>query len=308
MPPIERCSAVKDKLRPTKSTETSTPADEGKVVNESWRWRGTTTRHGIATDGRYDRIRTMLRPVDPTSSTRTSRCAPLPLTSPLPSDDPHDSATWPDLRAPTAEHPPPETIDPPCLGAASIVAGDSLVAFRGYAEVGAERFAVDNFWRFASFRGGVSACLRGGGRRQRRQLGAAARRRRAGGDVAVLLGGVRSPDTGHGRSHPGRRCRAGLLVLGVVAAHRRRGRCRRRRDAPRRSRQVALSLSLLRPAGDNGVRHVVCLHNHRCSDHVWLLSVDDDAVADGGRPALRRAPDDARRRRRVRGALRRRRP
>ena len=66
MPPTERCSAVKDKLRPTKSTETSTPADEGKVVNESWRWRGTTTRHGIATDGRYDRIRTMLRPVDPT--------------------------------------------------------------------------------------------------------------------------------------------------------------------------------------------------------------------------------------------------
>ena len=41
------------------------------------------------------------------------------------------------------------------------------------------------------------------------------------------------------------------------------------------SRHVAVPLLL---SGEGGARNVICLHNHRCEDHVLLLSATDDGV------------------------------
>lgn len=189
--------------------------------------------------------------------------------------------------------PPPGRIDPPRSGAVSFSngAGDELFTFAGYAELNApsvgempERFVVNDLWEFVPHNAEDSSLPWGWAKVAKADAGGATEgecvpgprlatalavlpssKGGEGGDRAVLVGGW-DPQT------PG----TGGVILDDVNTFDLESRewsafgsAERVPDGPT-SRHVAVTLTI------EGGQQVVCVHNHRCSDHVLLLSESDD--------------------------------
>ncbi|KAL9191393.1 hypothetical protein ACHAXT_001099 [Thalassiosira profunda] len=196
------------------------------------------------------------------------------------------SAEWIDLLSPASYSSAtflPGTIDPPRSGAVSFSSPDDTKLFThaGYAELEAapgempERFVVNDMWQFLPHSSddatwGWTKVLQSGGIPGPRLATALAVLPDGDGDAskAVLLGGwdPQTPGTGGVILDD-----VSMLDLGSLEW----SKCESTVPGGPTSRHVAVPLLL---SGEGGARNVICLHNHRCEDHVLLLSATDGGV------------------------------
>mmetsp|Transcript_21716 Transcript_21716/g.35809 ORF Transcript_21716/g.35809 Transcript_21716/m.35809 type:complete len:440 (-) Transcript_21716:3567-4886(-) len=206
------------------------------------------------------------------SSSSAARSAPILRMSSF-------SAEWIDLQS-LDSSPPPGQIQPPRSGANTISCGGKILTFAGYAEEmadidtsGVERYVVNDLWEFVPYKEGNSEW----GWKQRIADGhdeespgprlAFAMASLPSSSNAFVLGGWDPQEPGTG----------GIILADVTMLEvnsdsltwsnptDKEGKLSSIPDGPT-SRHVAVALS----------DDTICLHNHRCVDHVLLLQTLDE--------------------------------